>query len=88
MTRQIQITQQTLPERSTAPVAKAQVLKLAAVAEPPAAVDPAPRGMASQPAPVWANDSVPQKLIRLTGSYNPVTPPDSWRRARRTPDAA
>ncbi len=88
MTRQIQITQRIVPDRSTMTTSRSPVLKLATVAEQPAAVDPAPRVMASQPVSVYANDSVPQKLIRLTGSYNPVKPPESWRRVRRTPDAA
>ncbi|MEW6643171.1 MAG: hypothetical protein AB1586_21885 [Pseudomonadota bacterium] len=46
--------------------------------------------MASQPSPFVhnSNASVPQKLLRLTGSYNPAPPPASWRRPQRQPDAA
>ncbi|MGO4715561.1 hypothetical protein [Bradyrhizobium sp. 2TAF24] len=46
--------------------------------------------MASQPSPFMHNSNVsmPQKLLRLTGSYNPAPPPASWRRAQRHPDAA
>ncbi|MBR1220466.1 hypothetical protein JQ557_20865 [Bradyrhizobium sp. U87765 SZCCT0131] len=46
--------------------------------------------MASQPSPFLhsSNVSVPQTLLRLTGSYNPVPPPSSWRKQQRQPDAA
>lgn len=93
MARQIQSTARVSSDREIAPAPKVAMLKLAAVAERAAAPEtaapgPAPRGMMSQPASLLANDSVPQKLIRLTGTYNPVTPPESWRRVRRAPDAA
>jgi hypothetical protein len=62
---------------------KTSVLKLAAAAAERAS---APGGMTSQPAASFhsCNDSVPQTLIRLTGTYSPVATPESWRRIRRT----
>jgi hypothetical protein len=86
---QFQTSKRTPSDRKVATEPRPSVLKLAAVAEPAVVpVDPVPQGMMSQPAPPYGNDSMPQMLIRLTGTYNPVTPPASWRRIRRTSDAA
>ena len=93
MSSQSQIAERAPSERTAASEPLTSVVKLVTTDKPttpkPAVTsDPAPKGMMSQPASLYGNDSMPQMLIRLTGTYSPVTPPASWRRARRTSDAA
>lgn len=84
MSSQIQFSKRSPSDRNVA--SEPRVLTL--VAEPAVPAAPVPQGMMSQPASLYGNESMPQMLIRLTGTYNPVTPPASWRRVRRTSDAA
>ncbi|WP_315832376.1 hypothetical protein [Bradyrhizobium prioriisuperbiae] len=89
MSSQFQTSKRVPSDRKVASEQRPSVLKLATVTEPAVVpADPVPQGMMSQPASLPGNDSMPQMLIRLTGTYNPVTPPASWRRVRRTSDAA